>query len=207
MSDMTCRKTMMRCQTPGMCAPHGGCSAGTLVHADVRYSDSTAPRDCLHGRQIGKCADCEVEKLEKVIADPEAVFVNMKRGTIAKPSLRSVVELYAGEVLNGEDVLQAEILRLRAELEAIKGHEPVAWTWQGTLDRLSNPRIYLPDGVVVFRDKSPSVPIPLYRLPPAKADEVSVGRALLGRLQERLDPHLDARDWGMICDLLASGKE
>ncbi len=25
MSDMVCRKSMMRCQTPGMCSPHGGC--------------------------------------------------------------------------------------------------------------------------------------------------------------------------------------
>lgn len=28
-------------------------------------------------------------------------------------------------------------------------------------------------------------------------------RELLARLQERLDPHLDARDWGGICDLLS----
>lgn len=26
MTDMTCRKSMQRCQTPGMCAPHGGCA-------------------------------------------------------------------------------------------------------------------------------------------------------------------------------------
>lgn len=25
MSDLICRNTMMRCQTPGMCSPHGGC--------------------------------------------------------------------------------------------------------------------------------------------------------------------------------------
>lgn len=25
MSDMICRKSMTRCQTPGMCSPHGGC--------------------------------------------------------------------------------------------------------------------------------------------------------------------------------------
>lgn len=27
MSDLICRNTMMRCQTPGMCSPHGGCRA------------------------------------------------------------------------------------------------------------------------------------------------------------------------------------
>jgi len=25
MSDLICRKSMTRCQTPGMCSPHGGC--------------------------------------------------------------------------------------------------------------------------------------------------------------------------------------
>ena len=25
MTDMICRKSMVRCQTPGMCSPHGGC--------------------------------------------------------------------------------------------------------------------------------------------------------------------------------------
>lgn len=25
MSDLICKKTMVRCQTPGMCSPHGGC--------------------------------------------------------------------------------------------------------------------------------------------------------------------------------------
>lgn len=25
MSDVICRNTMMRCNTPGMCSPHGGC--------------------------------------------------------------------------------------------------------------------------------------------------------------------------------------
>lgn len=35
-------------------------------------------------------------------------------------------------------------------------------------------------------------------------DEV---RGLLARLQDRLDPHIDARDWGMLCDLLAAQPE
>jgi hypothetical protein len=34
-----------------------------------------------------------------------------------------------------------------------------------------------------------------------------VPRKLLERLQERLDPHIDARDWGLICDLLAQPSE
>lgn len=33
-----------------------------------------------------------------------------------------------------------------------------------------------------------------------KQNELLIDRKLLERLQERLDPHLDARDWGMVCD-------
>lgn len=31
MTDMICRKSMTRCQTPGMCAPHGGCPSTESV--------------------------------------------------------------------------------------------------------------------------------------------------------------------------------
>lgn len=58
-------------------------------------------------------------KLCAAISDPEAVFVNMKRGTIAKPSLRSMIDLY-GEVVNGDEAQLLEIARLRAEVEALR---------------------------------------------------------------------------------------
>lgn len=38
MSDIICRKTMQRCQTPGMCAPFGGCLPSILKEQDVCYS-------------------------------------------------------------------------------------------------------------------------------------------------------------------------
>jgi hypothetical protein len=59
--------------------------------------------------------------IQKVIADPRLVFENMKAGTIAKISLRSAIDLH-GEVINGDDALQLEIARLRAEL-AESGNE------------------------------------------------------------------------------------
>ena len=44
MSDLICRKTMMRCYSPGMCAPYGGCQPSILQEASVRYSsDSGEP--------------------------------------------------------------------------------------------------------------------------------------------------------------------
>lgn len=33
MSDLICRKSMTRCQTPGMCSPHGGCQAPETASA------------------------------------------------------------------------------------------------------------------------------------------------------------------------------
>lgn len=41
MTDLICRKSMMRCQTPGMCSPHGGCQPSALIETNVRYSASS----------------------------------------------------------------------------------------------------------------------------------------------------------------------
>ena len=38
MSDMICRKSMMRCQTPGMCSPHGGCRDEVTTAKDRQIS-------------------------------------------------------------------------------------------------------------------------------------------------------------------------
>lgn len=58
-----------------------------------------------------------VEALD-TIGDPEKVFINMKSGSIAKPSLRNMVDLY-GEVINGEEALLLELARLRGENERL----------------------------------------------------------------------------------------
>lgn len=41
MTDLICRKTMKRCQTPGMCSTHGGCQPSNQVDTNVRYSSSS----------------------------------------------------------------------------------------------------------------------------------------------------------------------
>lgn len=61
----------------------------------------------------------ELATIKAAIADPDQVFVNMKTGAIAKPSLRSMVDLY-GEVVNGDEAQLLEIARLRAENEALR---------------------------------------------------------------------------------------
>lgn len=60
----------------------------------------------------------ELETLRKQVGalqDPEVVLVNMLRGSIAKPSARSIGKLYGG-VINGDEAQLVEIARLRAAL-------------------------------------------------------------------------------------------
>lgn len=66
-----------------------------------------------------RAAEEEAIQLRAAISDPESVFVNMKRGTIAKPSLRSMLDLY-GEVVNGDEAQLLEIGKLRAEVEMLR---------------------------------------------------------------------------------------
>lgn len=49
-------------------------------------------------------ADALRGSLEASIGTPETVYANMKAGSIPKPTLRSMVDLY-GEVVNGEGVM------------------------------------------------------------------------------------------------------
>ncbi|WP_047275927.1 hypothetical protein [Pseudomonas lundensis] len=47
MSDMVCRKSMMRCQTPGMCSPHGGCRDEVTTAKDRQISALIAENERL----------------------------------------------------------------------------------------------------------------------------------------------------------------
>lgn len=66
-----------------------------------------------------RAAEAERDQLRAAISDPESVFVNMKRGTIAKPGLRSMIDLY-GEVPNCDETQLLEITQLRAEVERLQ---------------------------------------------------------------------------------------
>ena len=50
MSDMVCRKSMMRCQTPGMCLPHGGCRDEVTTAKDRQISALIAENERLTNR-------------------------------------------------------------------------------------------------------------------------------------------------------------
>lgn len=66
MSDLICRKTMMRCPTPGMCSPHGGCqSQHDRDSSELRRL--CAERDQL--RTAPPSPDPELVELLRVAAD------------------------------------------------------------------------------------------------------------------------------------------
>lgn len=70
MFDMTCKKTMQRCNTPGMCAPHGGCQ--------TEKSEWQSGYD--EGRRMGtKHMYAEVERLK---AENEALRKDAEIGRL-----------------------------------------------------------------------------------------------------------------------------
>jgi len=69
-------------------------------------------------------AECEklrkqLESVKELLKDPVTVFVHMKHGIIAKPSLRDLIDLH-GDVPNGEDVQLMEITKHRSESERLR---------------------------------------------------------------------------------------
>lgn len=83
MSDMICRKSMMRCQTPGMCSPHGGCRDEVTTAKDRQISAliaenerlSTQAQDALAGQMALVCdrdlLKAELESVQPYFEDVE----------------------------------------------------------------------------------------------------------------------------------------
>ena len=70
--------------------------------------------------EAARAADkARIAELEAAIKDPETVFLNMKRGAIATPSVRLWSKLF-GEVLNDDDARLIEIARLRERLAELE---------------------------------------------------------------------------------------
>ncbi len=70
--------------------------------------------------EAARAADkARIAELEAAIKDPEKVFLNMKRGAIATPSVRLWSKLF-GEVLNDDDARLVEIARLRERLAELE---------------------------------------------------------------------------------------
>lgn len=90
---------------------------------DARIQALTQERDALKLKADG------FDMLKAVIGSPEYVFVNMKAGAIAKPSLVNMVDLY-GEVVTGPEAQLLENARLRGQLQALEhaANEVLKWS-------------------------------------------------------------------------------
>ncbi|EGH43282.1 hypothetical protein [Pseudomonas syringae] len=59
MSDMICRKTMMRCMTPGMCSPHGGCQDSEVSRLRVELAGLKTGYEAYERVNAELRAECE----------------------------------------------------------------------------------------------------------------------------------------------------
>lgn len=104
MADLICRKTMMRCQTQGMCSPHGGC----------QHSHSAAPRQpaCVDGPDYGDGPEFE----------GWAERSGSEAAKLLLPALRQYMHNDGSGLLAGYDLetTQAIIDGLRAENETLR---------------------------------------------------------------------------------------
>lgn len=98
----------MSCQVELYRPPYKQCVVYVREMCYCVHKDS--PDDTDHYTLIKRCVELEDEieqhttqintlltdlsKLHSILSDPESVFINMKAGRIAKPSLRSILELY-----------------------------------------------------------------------------------------------------------------
>ena len=92
MSDLICRKTMTRCQTLGMCAPHGGCQS-QHDRDSSELCRLCAERDQLH--DANQRLEGEVARLREALH----VILNEVDGNLT-PTIRDLVNRAAG-VNNG----------------------------------------------------------------------------------------------------------
>lgn len=90
---------------------------------DGRIQGLVQERDALKGKALG------FDLIKAAIGSPEHVFMNMKAGAIAKPSLANMVDLY-GDVVNGQDAQLLEIARLRGQLQVLEhaAKEVLKWS-------------------------------------------------------------------------------
>lgn len=117
MSDLICRKTMTRCQTPGMCAPHGGCStsaeaARAALAQRCRELEHAATNDLvtrlLEQLDASKAANYHGAEFDVELGSEQmtAIVTLQRRGHPSAHDLRLRAE-------QERDALRAEVERLR----------------------------------------------------------------------------------------------
>jgi len=119
MPDLICRKTMIRCQTPGMCSPHGGCSTSILKEASACHSPTIQPTEA-EGVEVHSVQTREgYDVWDKLCAIPRYGFIH-------SPDNRRVLKAEGiGNWIDRDDAMrvvddaQSELNLARAALSAV----------------------------------------------------------------------------------------
>lgn len=129
MSDLICCKTMQRCQTPGMCSPHGGCSDSSAVNPRAPLPGAILAAD--HDRIVAELTDAgtklqaERDQLAERCRELEECLGGEQRARhqaeLDGIALRAEVEeLRKSQGAEMFLTLTGEITNLRAEVEALR---------------------------------------------------------------------------------------
>ncbi len=144
MSDLICRKSMMRCQTPGMCSPHGGCQPSALIETNVSYSSSSGATMTDHAEVIELCKIaqhqggpqnmsavgigrylrlCSPELVLGLFSDIEKLAAQVR---LAGVSAEMTVHQAVGRAASDYLVAVFERDQLKSEVEVLRKHAPSA---------------------------------------------------------------------------------
>ena len=129
MSDMVCRKSMMRCQTPGMCSPHGGCRDEVTTAKDRQISALIAENERLKNRlEVDprhdydgiSTRDATVKVLDEQVDQLKAENEQLKAESEQAKLISRIAYNFDGykAVLDERDQLRAENAGLKTGYEA-----------------------------------------------------------------------------------------
>jgi len=125
MSDLICRKTLMRCPTPGTCSPHGGCqSQHDRDSSELRRL--CAERDTLRTANQRLETKCSLLDTARIAAEEKQWAVERENrrldGELERLGVNYVTALHGLTELRTErERLEGEVKRLREALCTLLG--------------------------------------------------------------------------------------
>lgn len=119
--DMICRKTMTRCQMPGMCSPHGGCQDPVVAELRAVNFDYQLGADAA-STEIARLK-AEIDRLRTAEGDAMTYKAGMENVAQRRDQLKAEVERLKHEnrlLTEHNEFLASSDSRLAPELRAVK---------------------------------------------------------------------------------------